>query len=82
MYTLLQVTPSSSIAEGILTLLIYFGICIALFLLIRFFFLWYWRINDIVENQERQLSAMKAIIIELRKANGVVMTAQEEADLL
>jgi hypothetical protein len=51
----------SSVLPGILILAIGIFITIAIFLLIRSFILWYWKVNLIVENQDRQLKELQKL---------------------
>jgi uncharacterized membrane protein YqiK len=43
-----------------------FSICIVLFLALRMLFLWYWRVDTIVENQEIQIRLLKKLLEESR----------------
>lgn len=45
--------------------LLWIIIGLVIFFFIREIMLWYWRINDIIKNQEAQLDLMDAIINEL-----------------
>lgn len=47
------------------SLFIFLGICLLIFLAIRSIVLWYWKINAIVENQEKQLDALNSILQKL-----------------
>lgn len=45
-------------SDVILYLLVCIAVAIGVFLLIRSIVLWYWRVNDIVKNQNRQIQLM------------------------
>jgi hypothetical protein len=44
---------------SLIALLIALGILILVFLLVRSIFLWYWKIDTIVENQEKQIELLE-----------------------
>lgn len=46
-------------------LVIVLGICLAIFLVLRALMLWYWKIDKIVMNQEKQIEALNIIIVKL-----------------
>jgi len=46
---------------SIIVLLIALAILILVFLLVRSILLWYWKIDTIVENQEKQIELLKAL---------------------
>lgn len=41
-------------------------ICIVVFLVLRMFFLWYWKIDTLVHNQEKQIAILMEILKEQR----------------
>lgn len=45
--------------SAVIGLLVYLVFLLALFLLLRSFMLWYWKINVIVKNQEQQTKLME-----------------------
>lgn len=40
-------------------------LCIVLFFALRFLFLWYWKVDDLVKNQEKQIELLESIIKQL-----------------
>jgi cell division protein FtsB len=60
-----DLTGFESAATALVTLAISLLICIGVFLLIRSLILWYWKIDAIVENQNKQLK-------ELQKASNLI----------
>jgi hypothetical protein len=55
--------------QSIAILLLFFTIVIGIFLLIRWFMLWYWKVNTIVENQEKSNDLLLKILIEVQREN-------------
>ena len=49
---------------SLLPLLVWFAIAILVFLLIRSLALWYWKIDKLVENQEKQIQLLNEILLE------------------
>ncbi|HEY9048260.1 MAG TPA: hypothetical protein VIN08_20275 [Ohtaekwangia sp.] len=43
------------------------GFCILLFLALRALFLWYWKINEIVNNQKTQIRLLSDLLQEIKK---------------
>lgn len=78
---LLQAESMFNIGTAIMALLTLMAISLGVFLVIRFFFLWYWRVNEIVEYQQKQLIVLRRIEAELKRSNGVELTAEEKAKL-
>jgi hypothetical protein len=54
--------------QELIVLLFMLGFFVGIIVAIRGFFLWYWKVNDIVANQERQINLLKELV-ELQKAN-------------
>lgn len=52
-------------------------VTIALFFLFRGIFLWYWKVNDIIKNQQEQIAGMNIII---KKLDQIVKNTKPEAD--
>lgn len=67
-----------SYGNAILAIIFVFSISLGIFLVIRFILLWYWRINEIVENQQQQLNALLRIEGEIRRANDVASTIEKK----
>jgi hypothetical protein len=44
------------------TILIVLGFTVVAFIVLRIFFLWYWKIDTIVENQEKQIVLLKHLV--------------------
>jgi hypothetical protein len=44
------------------TILIILGFTVVAFIVLRIFFLWYWKIDTIVENQEKQIVLLKHLV--------------------
>lgn len=49
------------------TLLIVIGISIAVFLFLREFFIWYWKIKELLKRQDAQIELLKKIEENTRK---------------
>lgn len=60
----------------ILFLLLFFGIWIGAFLLLRSFFLWYWKINTVIKHQETQIELLRELV---REAKGEPISVEEKA---
>ena len=54
---------------GIVQFLIVAAVCLGLFLLLRFVMLWYWRVDEIVKNQEKQNQLLESILRKLESWN-------------
>jgi len=52
--------------EILISFILFTGLSILLFLALRFFVLWYWKVNDIVANQEKQVKLLRDILMFLR----------------
>lgn len=63
---LLQVETGREFISVLLSL----GFAIILFLVFRGIMLWYWRVNDIINNQQRQIEQQQEILKELRNLRG------------
>lgn len=63
--------PSSGINWSAIIIVagIWFGFTFGLFMLIRFILLWYWRVNEIVENQEQQIDLLRQILEQSQAKN-------------
>jgi uncharacterized membrane protein YqiK len=49
-----------------LLLLLFMAFFVLLFLVLRMFVLWYWRVDTIVENQEIQITLLRKLLEESR----------------
>lgn len=54
---------------GMVQFLIVAAVCLGLFLLLRFVMLWYWRIDELVKNQEQQNVLLSQILRKLESWN-------------
>lgn len=50
------------VIQPVITFVVIAAIGLVLFLAVRAIMLWYWRIDSIIENQEKQIEALKAIL--------------------
>ena len=55
--------------QDIFILPIVLGMWALIFWALRSVFLWYWKVNDIVKNQEEQIRLLNELLIEARKNN-------------
>jgi hypothetical protein len=62
---------NEQVIQPVITFVIIAIICLGVFLAIRVLMLWYWRINSILENQEKQLLALKAILQKLTPSDQI-----------
>ncbi|HTJ53231.1 MAG TPA: hypothetical protein VL443_27440 [Cyclobacteriaceae bacterium] len=53
-------------AEILISFILFTGLSILVFLALRVFVLWYWKVNDIVTNQEKQIKLLRDILMFLR----------------
>jgi len=53
--------------SGLLLVLAIIGICVALFLVFRTLVLWYWKVDVIVNNQQKQIVLLHDIVTALKK---------------
>lgn len=51
---ILQLSSSTDLASTLIAVLFVLAICIGIFLLLRSIMLWYWKVYEIIENQEQQ----------------------------
>lgn len=50
--------------QEFVAILVSFGFFILIFLALRAFFLWYWKVNVIIENQEKQIDLLSKLVQE------------------
>lgn len=60
---------SGSGLGGIIGLIVGLGICLAIFLVLRQFVLWYWKVETIIANQQEQTKALQAIYNSIEEQN-------------
>jgi hypothetical protein len=56
--------------QELLVILFSIGFLILIFLASRAFFLWYWKVNVIIENQERQIDLLSKLVQERGVTSG------------
>lgn len=60
-----------------------FGIIIAcIFLIARAIVLWYWRINHLIDRQDRQIKLMEGILYELQSMKVIIAPSEQIASQL
>jgi hypothetical protein len=59
--------------DGLVLVIIVLVICVGLFLALRALVLWYWQIDKVVSNQEKQIMLLKDIIASINKKDTIVM---------
>ncbi|MFD2599300.1 hypothetical protein ACFSQ3_10070 [Sphingobacterium corticis] len=73
-FILLQASTFGSV----IGLLISLAFALAIFLLFRSIFLWYWKVDKILENQQKQIDQQKTIIDGLAGLYNLLESAQSE----
>jgi len=69
-YSQVETTEGDQI--GIISLIIGLAILLIVFMFLRNVFLWYWKVNDIVKNQEQTNRLLTSILRELEIKNNPI----------
>ncbi|MEJ5993443.1 hypothetical protein WG904_03355 [Pedobacter sp. Du54] len=69
--------PGNSTAGSIVVFLIGIGICIAIFLVLRQLFLWYWKVEVIIKKQDEQTQLLRSIYNSLEENNRLTQSQIE-----
>lgn len=67
----------SSTAGSIVMFLIGIGICIAIFLVLRQLFLWYWKVEVVLKKQDEQTQLLRSIYNSLEENNRLTQSQIE-----
>lgn len=69
-----------STGNTITSLLISLGVIIVVFLIFRAVMLWYWKVNDIVKNQERTNELLEKVYLQLGGKKSTLNVPKEDID--
>ena len=67
----------NSTAGSIVVFLIGIGICIAVFLVLRQLFLWYWKVEVIIKKQDEQTQLLRSIYNSIEENNRLTQSQIE-----
>ncbi|KQC00383.1 hypothetical protein AQF98_12925 [Pedobacter sp. Hv1] len=71
--------PNTLRAGDIVLFLFGLGICIAVFLVLRQLFLWYWKVEVVIKKQDEQIQLLKSIYNSIEENNRLT---QSQIDLV
>ena len=65
MNPLLQISNTSNLGFSLISIIVSLILCLGIFLILRAFMLWYWKVNKIVQNQQIQIEQQRELLHKL-----------------